>query len=481
MLASAAIASVDFEALKAVVNGKDNEVFDTTLFDSYDDKRIEELLLLEAANLYSDFVETNIKNKIPKLQIIDKTTEYEFIPESNKEYNKYEEPNDNPSRYYTTEKDCDYFRFRQRLRSILNEIRDKQKMYIDTHITVPPYVSASINFYNDKFHDQVNKQLSTEISYNVIEFKIISERTVKQTRSGCSYHHGTFIIVFNEEKKYVTQKICLDISFLPVKKAREYLLKRICERHALNETIVQSMKKKLEVERLYYKLKDLYDEDTTLTKSVNAKREQLNSLKEDICSKKVELEKLDMRILQNQNELEAQTLQMKQLQLASSTTAELDNLNLQLKQLRESTNRYEELVSAKQAHDYYLHFNNDLKVYRFSFEHMREIALKLEQEKAEFEKRKSEETKTLKDDIESREKQFDKDCEQYEIELTKWKSQQESKFQKYKKQIDNYDKLESKISKQQSEITRLKNQINQITKERDRLKITIETLTEYKK
>ena len=54
---------------------------------------------------------------------------------------------------------------------------------------------------------------------------------------------------------------------------------------------------------------------------------------------------------------------------------------MQLKQLRESTDRYEELVAAKQAHDYYLHFNNDLKVYRFSFEHMREIALKLEQEK----------------------------------------------------------------------------------------------------
>ena len=39
MSVSAAIANGNFEALKAVVEGKDNEVFDTTLFDSYDDKR----------------------------------------------------------------------------------------------------------------------------------------------------------------------------------------------------------------------------------------------------------------------------------------------------------------------------------------------------------------------------------------------------------------------------------------------------------
>lgn len=78
----------------------------------------------------------------------------------------------------------------------------------------------------------------------------------------------------------------------------------------------------------------------------------------------------------------------------------------------------------------------------------------------------------MKDDIESREKQFDKDCKQYEIELTKWKALQESKFSKYRKQIDNYDKLESKISKQQSEMTKLKKRLEQVT---------IETLTEYKK
>ena len=40
---------------------------------------------------------------------------------------------------------------------------------------------------------------------------------------------------------------------------------------------------------------------------------------------------------------------------------------------------------------------------------------------------------------------------------------QESKFQKYMKQIDNYDKLENRISKQQLE------------------QVTIEIITEYKK
>ena len=54
MSVSAAISSANFEALEQAVTGKDNEVFSTILFDSYDDKRIEELLLLEAANIIKD-------------------------------------------------------------------------------------------------------------------------------------------------------------------------------------------------------------------------------------------------------------------------------------------------------------------------------------------------------------------------------------------------------------------------------------------
>ena len=77
-------------------------------------------------------------------------------------------------------------------------------------------------------------------------------------------------------------------------------------------------------------------------------------------------------------------------------------------------------------------------------------------------------------ELESKQAQFDKDCEAYELESTKWKSQQESKFAKYQKQINEYESLKAKVSTQQ-------NELSNVTKERDRLKITIETITEYRK
>ena len=52
---------------------------------------------------------------------------------------------------------------------------------------------------------------------------------------------------------------------------------------------------------------------------------------------------------------------------------------------------------------------------------------------------------------------------------------------KYQKQIENYDKLEGKCRTQQSEIDELKKQLERVSNERDRLKITLETLTEYSK
>ena len=92
---------------------------------------------------------------------------------------------------------------------------------------------------------------------------------------------------------------------------KSLLLKRLCERHALNEHMVSSMKKKLEIERLYYHMKDLSIEDSKLTQEINIKREQLNALNEVICSRKIELSLIENRIINVQNELEASIQHLK--------------------------------------------------------------------------------------------------------------------------------------------------------------------------
>ena len=56
MSVSKAILSGNFKELESAVEGKTNEVYSTLLFDSYDDKRIEELLFLEAFNWINELM-----------------------------------------------------------------------------------------------------------------------------------------------------------------------------------------------------------------------------------------------------------------------------------------------------------------------------------------------------------------------------------------------------------------------------------------
>ena len=444
MSVSAAISSANFEALEQAVTGKDNEVFSTILFDSYDDKRIEELLLLEAMSIIEQF-----KEKTEDKETVIKTL---IALYSNKD--------------------------------LLNLFKLENK----SSSSSGSWGSDSTKYYEYKWHDEI---IFIDYCYHR------SDGTTN------SYIRGLNIDLMKSHNEYTKPKtVEIDLFNLPgnsPKESREFLLKRICERHAMNETLVQSMKKKLEIERLYYKMKDLYDEDVKLTRTINSKHEQLNSLQEDICAKKVELNQLDMRILQAQNDLEALAYHHKQMELATEINNEVTLLEDD-----------KEALDAKRMHDYYINFANDLKVYKFAFEHMREISMKLEQEKKDFEEYKTRETKELEDEvsiityeikkkredfdeeikkkqyefeeeIKRKQEKFDEDCEAYEEESTKWKSMQESKFAKYQRQIDNYDYVVDERDRLEREVEKLNKELKSVTNERDRYRTTIETLSSFRK
>ena len=195
-----------------------------------------------------------------------------------------------------------------------------------------------------------------------------------------------------------------------------------------------------------------------------------------------------MRILQAQNDLEALTYHHKQMELATEINNEVTLLEDD-----------KEALDAKRMHDYYVNFANDLKVYKFAFEHMKEISMKLEQEKKDFEEYKDKETKALEDKLASttneitnqrnkfdkmmKKKQatFDKECEAYELESTQWKSMQESNFAKYQRQIDNYDNIVDERDKLEREVEKLNKELKSVASERDRYRTTIETLSSFRK
>ncbi len=114
--------------------------------------------------------------------------------------------------------------------------------------------------------------------------------------------------------------------------------------------------------------------------------------------------------------------------------------------------------------------------------------MKLEQEKKDFEEYKAKETKELEDKLScqydalrNEKLKFDEECEAYELESTKWKSMQESKFAKYQRQIDNYDRIVDERDRLEREVEKLNKELKLVTSERDRYRTTIETLSSFRK
>lgn len=572
MSVSAAISSANFEALEQAVTGKDNEVFSTILFDSYDDKRIEELLLLEALNIVKEawlkydnirkeFVSQDIDIREDLRKFIQENTgitrlyhrrfSYLYGPDGKQpdhynsimfdEKGNISEIRGTTSDIYSSYKETftryGYKNANKLLKDVwncdINQFPSKFGYITSIYLSGPnyieePYRNYMMDIYGIKLMkwDQIFELLKCKFSFinkfystssydcklaqnkeEQLALKYIDENRSKYNKykplQDCNFmfssdriclstDHYIRIKIYEQTSsgynshqkdiKEIDQACTLTIDrckdFNPtVEESREFLLKRICERHAMNETLVQSMKKKFEIERLYYKMKDLYDEDVKLTLTINSKHEQLNSLQEDICAKKVELNQLDMRILQAQNDLEALAYHHKQMELATEINNEVTLLEDD-----------KEALDAKRMHDYYVNFANDLKVYKFAFEHMREISMKLEQEKKDFEEYKDKETKALEDKLScqydalrNEKLKFDEECEAYELESTKWKSMQESKFAKYQRQIDNYDYVVDERDRLEREVEKLNKELKLVTSERDRYRTTIETLSSFRK
>lgn len=500
MSVSKAILSGNFKELESAVEGKTNEVYSTLLFDSYDDKRIEELLFLEAY----EFIKPKFMQAFPWLyqEVIYKESGFAF----------YE--------------------------SLFTSSEPKESIvfphYLDSSGAIQSYDRYNHQYPSEQEFEQIKAKLSlsahyqfkggwnydcsqveiNDLEYECFDFIMSSDRyrkilfpRVKRACTSCD----TWVIYFDFYYQYAIIKDSagkLLFDYINKLKPREdnekikkhnadintihdFLLTRLCERHALNEHMVSSMKKKLEIERLYYHMKDLYVEDSKLTQEINAKREQLNTLNEDICSRKIELSSIENRIINAQNELEASIKHLKSFEI--SNEIEYENTFQKL------STEEQHILECKYLHEYYIQNANDLKIYRLAFENMRGISMDLQREKEELEEWKATETEKMEEKIKvqeeefkrreaefqkmmkEREAKFDADCESYEIESTKWKTQMESKFSQYQSRIDNYPELKDERDSLKQELAKLQSVLARTTKERDEFKTTIETLMAFRK
>lgn len=513
-LVSQAILNCDIDSLKEVVEGKPNEVFSTLLFDSYDDKRIMELLFLEGIRFLEE-TEPSVYHSLIELP---------FNALDGLEYNNY-----NNSYYYNG---CSYYGGRFELDALpqtmlvciskngyVQKLADaSQRLYIDCS-SIPKEIYEKIRATKTETLEQRMRYLN-EDEIKQFKFSIYygpNQLALSMTNEDINFQRFyvadwlkankpsdqtfnipncdsisidveiTFAGHIWHEKTTMTCYASSACKF----NAREFLLNRLCERHALNESMVSQMKKNFEIERFYHRISELSREDACLTREVNAKKELLNSIIEDVAEKKRQLNSLDLKLIGVRNELDASVSHLKQFSIANELEHEHSFEQLSMEE--------KHLLECKHMHEFYIQNARELEIYKFAFDNMRELSQKLESERKEFEKQKSEmmkenersiqERKTAfnesirkrEQELESKQHQFDKDCEAYELESTKWKTMQESKFAKYQSQIDEYPMLKETVESQEIELKRLKNELSKITKERDRLKITIETLNEYRK
>lgn len=501
-LVSKAILNCDIDSLKNVVEGKPNEVFSTLIFDSYDDKRIEELLFLEGVRFIEETKEEVYRPsiKLPNHALNSLESSYgshyyhssssqryelDALPQTmlrrvQQQYS-YQFQEDNSQRLHIT---CSRIPA-----EIYLKIQKTEKETCEQRILALSEDELKRIEFSIYAYSQQGNHLALSMTYEDINFQrfyvskwLNANKPSNQTFNipKCDSIPIEVKITFASKVWNVKTNISCHASSRCKFDARKFLLKRLCERHALNESMVSQMKKSFEIERFYHRISELSSEDGRLTREVNAKKERLNSIIEDIAEKKRQLNSLDLKLVGVHNELDAAIAHFKQFLIANELEHERSFEQLSLEE--------KHLLECKHMHEFYVQNARELEIYKFAFDNMRELSQKLEQEREAFEKermtckRESEcSMRKREQELESKQAQFDKDCEAYELESTKWKAQQESKFAKYQKQINEYESLKAKVSTQQSEIQRLKNELSKVTKERDRLKITIETITEYRK
>lgn len=398
MSISKAILSGNFKDLESAIDGEKNEVHSTLLFESYDDKRIEEMLFLEAFNWIEELTANMVYHSGAHLGYNDLVSgpkkaigEEISADEYNQYCNLYDEQINIIQTHIKTIKD-DLI-----LPSLLVYIKENHSKFIHEK----RFEFGKISFVLDK-----GSSLDFEINYN--------GRTIMQYVSSRSSHYYFYFqysfhsdniwrdstrgYILTEENKLDYRNVLYNHPTEPKPIEKTLLLARLCERHALNEHMVSSMKKKLEIERLYYHMKDLSVEDSKLTQEINSKREQLNALNEDICSRKIELRSIEDRIINVQNELEASVKHLKSFEISNEIEYENTFQNLSTEQ--------QHILECKNIHEYYIQNANELKIYRLAFENMHEISMKLQREKDELEEWKAKESEKMEEKFKAQEEEF---------------------------------------------------------------------------
>lgn len=486
-----AILAKNVEALKSIYDEKPapEHVSARLLFESYSNEKMEELVFLEIVEIARNAIE----KRIGEFALIDKTygsligKHYGDEITSTEQQRFYEKRREVDNEFKLTHnKDNDEFKHVDEefddfeiccIMIVYNYMKEHNlHQFRDFHLYVNSRTNGSAFLYKSFMLFEHNYQYSCNspsIALNRSWYGDLQLYSHALSNGSNNVYKLDYIgAIYSQE--IPNAKISSPEYTLKTSSIRNKVIDRLLEKHVVREQMFHEIEKKLEIDRLYHKMSELCEHEKVISDEIEHKQNELNELDELIQNKRKELNSLEIQLMSTNSELDASSRQLKTFQLVNSLANDMTIDN---------KNELSELTDIK----YYYSLNpKEIELWKECYIHFDEIAQALENEKMGFEEYKKNEIELLKQQEDEQtakfnkmQQDFDADCEKYEIESTKWKSQQESKYAKYEKQINEYDSLKLEIRKLNDENANLKRTNTKVIKERDELEIALKTLNRY--
>ena len=475
-----AINDDDYQSMKKLFTKKEinEEVYSLLLLESYDDQKLQTIFHVEALSIIKDMVDRLSHVSVKEIDLS------ALCPEiiEGKEYPVSIFDNVNAQRS-------------KHLKKLIEDL-GLQDSYA-------PTANELIAMRYLELHSNDEVKTNIDIPVKEVEFTYCKEPFKYVEVAARGYGSNRYCkFTFNCDK-ILEHKFKITIVYpstyaITEQESREGMLNLLCNKTNQTDIMVDEMKKKFEIERLYNKMTELYIKLRDLNTSVNEKESTLVDLDTQIHAAENKLDELtsqvsDIGAYVAELEIKKQTLQ--DIADKKADIAKIDALD---KELKEKTDKYEHLVKALERSEYYEQNNQEIKIWKRCYVNVKEITQKLklgeldlEQRKEAFEREMAERSRVFEAEMELAKKNFDEDMATRTESITKrendyeklkkrmdaenelWKENLETE---YRKQIDAYPILTERVEALKIENEQLENDKKELERKATKLENALEVL-----
>lgn len=433
-----AINDDDYQSMKKLFTKKEinEEVYSLLLLESYDDQKLQTIFLVEAMNIVKDMI-----NRLTTVNVkeIDLSALYPDIIEG-KEYPYSVFDNLNSQRNKHLAKLVEDLKLQKTYTPTANELIAMR--YLELHHTDEVKFDSEVPIKN------------VEIVYCREPFKFVE---VAQRGYGANkYCKFTF-----NSNQVLEHKYRINIEYpstyaISEQETRDGMLNLLCNKTNQTDIMVDEMKKKFEIERLYNNMTELYTKLEGLKTSIDEKESHLSELNSKISSAETNLDTLTQQVSDLGATVAELEMKKENLQEIADKKADIAKVEALTQELEEKHSNYNHLMKALDRVEYYEKNNQEIKIWKRCYVNVKEITQKLKlgeeslnQRREEFEREMNDRRRVFETEMELAKKNFEEEIASRTEIITK----RENEYEQLKKNTDTENqvwkqKLEDEYRKQ---------------------------------